>query len=189
MKNVANCYCWACHCVMSMFIYLEKIVLIGWTLLQTMVFSCWISDFFVMLFCVCYAFMYIPNNRWCWSFWDRWWMLCFIYTSKIFSTGEQKSHSLWWVIRCSSFTVLRLLAQYSCSIMKWFYFLICEDVEMCSYISLEPDFTCWWKIFVLQKSQAIKRTCDWRSILQALWLQYRNTYDRWMEMENKSRRK
>lgn len=37
---------------------------------------------------ICYAFMYIPLNRWFWSSWDRWWMLCFIYTNKIFSTGE-----------------------------------------------------------------------------------------------------
>lgn len=38
--------------------------------------------------CLCYAFMYIPLNRWLWSSWDRWWMLCVIYTNKIFSTGE-----------------------------------------------------------------------------------------------------
>lgn len=129
MKNMDNCYYWT-HTVMSMFIYLEKIVLPYWWDLTSNngILFCWISNFSVMLFCVCYAFMYIPITRCCWSFWDRWWMLCFIYTSKIFSTGEQKSCSLCLMGHCSSFIVMRLFAQYSCSLKKW---ILLSNVRRC----------------------------------------------------------
>lgn len=58
-----------------------------------------------------------------------------------------------------------------------------------NYMSLNSNFTGWQKIFVLQKSQAIKHPCDLWSILHAEWLQYRDTYERWTEMENKSGRR
>lgn len=47
-----------------------------------------------MLLCLCYIFVSISLHRWFRSSWDRWWMLCFTYTNKIFGTGEQKSHFL-----------------------------------------------------------------------------------------------